>query len=141
MPQWMPWIHKVKTFPDGISKWTLRKRILKVPLQFSWTAKEGDQIQHRLIHWEAQTGLENRGKIELEEEQEGGEQSVRVTMTISYRMPTIVAKLFGEDSSKANNKGAVNRTIEKILRSDLRRLKVDVEGAMVEAKQPVTPEK
>eukprot|EP00961_Rhodomonas_salina_P201705 2721047-Rhodomonas_salina.2 len=28
-----------------------------------------------------------------------------------------------EDSSKANNKGAVNRTIEKILRSDLRRLK------------------
>ena len=25
-----PWIHAVETFPDGISKWTLRKKIFKV---------------------------------------------------------------------------------------------------------------
>jgi len=128
MPQWMPWIHSVKTLPDGVSKWTLRKRILKVPLQFSWTAQEGEQIPHRLIHWEARTGLENRGKIELDDWEEDGEHWVRVTMTISYRMPTIVAKIFREDAKSGSNRGVANRTIEKILRADLRRLKADIEG-------------
>lgn len=33
-----------------------------VPLSFSWTARELPRVEHKLIQWEATSGLENKGR-------------------------------------------------------------------------------
>ncbi|EKX38413.1 hypothetical protein GUITHDRAFT_77186, partial [Guillardia theta CCMP2712] len=94
MPKWQAWIHSVHVQPDGSSKWTLKKSVLGVPLSFSWTAQELPREEGRLIQWEATSGVKNRGRVEFEEEEEGGREGVRVTMTIEYSLPSVIVFLF-----------------------------------------------
>eukprot|EP00960_Hanusia_phi_P052776 761653-Hanusia_phi.AAC.1 len=93
MPKWQAWIDSVDVQPDGTSRWTMRKTVLGMPLSFSWTAQELPREEGRLIQWEATSGVKNRGRVEFEEE-EGGREGVRVTMTIEYSLPSIIVFLF-----------------------------------------------
>eukprot|EP00001_Collodictyon_triciliatum_P080184 14190_4 len=119
MPRWQPWISEVIVNQDSTSKWTLRKSVLGVPLSFSWTARELPPLEHKLIHWEASAGLENKGQVDFTELPEGG---VDVRMTISYKLPTVLAIMFRGRTSKDTG-GPVNAAVKKILLTDLKRFK------------------
>jgi len=80
------------------------------------------RVEHKLIHWEATSGLENKGRVEFTEVPEG----VDVKMTISYKLPTIVAFMFRGRSSRDEG-GPVNAAVKKILVTDLRRFKKAME--------------
>lgn len=122
MPRWQPWISEVVVNEDATSKWTLTKKVLGVPLSFSWTAVELPRVEHKLIHWEATSGLENKGRVEFNEVPEG----VDVKMTISYKLPSVLAFMFRGRKSRDEG-GPVNAAVKKILVTDLRRFKKAME--------------
>lgn len=122
MPRWQPWITEVIVNADATSKWTLRKSVLGVPLSFSWTAVEKPRIEHKLIQWEATSGLENQGRVDFTQLDEG----VDVRMTISYKLPTVLAFMFRGRRSRDEG-GPVNAAVKKILLTDLRRFKTAIE--------------
>ena len=40
IPRWMPWIHSVKTHDEGLSDWTLKKKVAGVSMcSFSWVKR------------------------------------------------------------------------------------------------------
>mmetsp|Transcript_82417 Transcript_82417/g.120766 ORF Transcript_82417/g.120766 Transcript_82417/m.120766 type:complete len:206 (+) Transcript_82417:84-701(+) len=124
MPRWQPWIAEVIVGDDSTSRWTLRKSVLGVPLSFSWTATELPRVENKLIHWEATKGLENKGRVDFDQ----GPDGVDVTMTISYKLPTVLALMFRGRKSRDEG-GPVNAKIKKILATDLRRFKDAIENS------------
>ncbi len=63
-----------------------------VPLEFSWVSRAHEPIEHRLISWEAISGLENRGRVEFHEISE--ESAVDVSMSVDYKLPRILSMVF-----------------------------------------------
>ncbi len=96
-----PWIHSVKRLSDeNLSKWTLRKKVMGVPLEFSWVSRAHEPIEHQLISWEAISGLENRGRVEFREVSE--ESAVDVSMSVDYKLPRILSMIFRSVSPVGN---------------------------------------
>ena len=122
MPRWQPWISEVVVNEDATSKWTLRKSVLGVPLSFSWTAVELPRVEHKLIQWEATSGLKNTGRVAFTELDDG----VEVKMTISYELPSVLAMMFRGRKSEDEG-GPVNAAVKAILQRGLRRFKTAIE--------------
>jgi len=122
MPKWMPWINAVEVQGGGVSKWTMRYETLGVPLRYSWTAQELPSIKHELIHWETTSGLDNKGRVEFSKVAgASGEEEIGVKMTIVYKLPRLVAMLTRDKSD--GEEGAVRKTVQRIIQSDLLRFK------------------
>lgn len=68
-----------------------------VPLEFSWISKAHDPVEHRLISWEAISGLQNKGQIEFNEIPE--DSSVDVSMSVDYKLPRILSIVFRSSDS------------------------------------------
>jgi uncharacterized membrane protein len=77
---------------ENLSKWTLRKSVMGVPLEFSWVSKAEEPVENKLIAWEAISGLQNRGRVEFH--QAPSEDAVDVTMTIDYKLPRVLKFVF-----------------------------------------------
>ncbi|KAL8142668.1 hypothetical protein V2J09_015700 [Rumex salicifolius] len=114
MPQWMPFISKVKVLysiledkPD-LSRWFLKYKAFGQKIEFSWIARNlqinslshlrlstsksdlalsTQPIPNQKIHWRSMEGLQNRGAVRFYPK---GPSSCLIELTVSYEVPQIL---------------------------------------------------
>ena len=96
MPLWMSWIESVKTIdkktstlPD-LTEWTLAANGFK----FRWKAQITERIDLEKLKWESVGGLPTRGSVLF---QKNHEKSTLVTLSITYELPKMIARLMEEN--------------------------------------------
>lgn len=110
MPKWSPWLKRVtvdKTDGD-VSYWTLGAR----GLEFSWRARNTEVERGRIIQWQSETGLANRGRVDFTPVEDG---KTRVRLGIEFDVPDAVASVIRNE--------AIGRFVESTLREDLKRFR------------------
>lgn len=118
MPQWMKWIDSVEILPDNpeLSRWKLNT----TGLTFSWLSRIVKVVPEQIIQWESVDGLPNRGAIRFYGRKNN---TSTVKMTISYALPSILARLMMSNSF-------VDRVVTSTLQADLDRFRdLATEGA------------
>ena len=96
MTLWMSWIESVKTIDQNTStlpdltEWTLAANGFK----FRWKAQITERIDLEKLKWESVGGLPTRGSVLF---QKNHESSTLVTLSITYELPKMIARLMEEN--------------------------------------------
>ena len=96
MPLWMSWIESVKTLDQNTStlpdltEWTLAAN----GFRFKWKAQITERIDLEKLKWESVGGLPTRGSVLF---QKNHEKSTLVTLSITYELPKMIARLMEEN--------------------------------------------
>ncbi|CAM9094119.1 unnamed protein product [Heterosigma akashiwo] len=124
-PIWSPWLKSVD-FDEASreSIWKLSTRGVKV----QWRAVTTREEPGRALSWKSLTGLENSGLVEFEEVTP---ESCRVTLTVSYNIPSAIARV-----AKV---GFVGNFAEENLKGDLRRFKTELMRRLRDRPPPPPP--
>jgi uncharacterized membrane protein len=146
-PSWSPWLKDV-CYVDGsceVSQWTMK--IAGLP--FSWRSISTHQDRPRVIEWESTSGIRNKGRVDIQglspdggaisslpssvvsssstEDRPDEAPSCRMTLTMVFQAPRVVAALFRNDFSalqRQMEERILGRTLSNfrdvVLRQDLR---------------------
>jgi uncharacterized membrane protein len=111
-PSWSPWLQSVRLLDSSdddsnddesgpSSLWTMKI----AGLSYSWKSISTRQERPHVIEWESTSGLRNRGRVDIqpaddadcENKSNGGASSCRMTLTMVFQAPRLVAALFRND--------------------------------------------
>jgi uncharacterized membrane protein len=105
-PSWSPWLKSVRLLDAGeddlqngaSSLWTMKI----AGLSYSWKSISTYQERPHVIEWESTSGLRNRGRVDIQPadsecDNKNGTASCRMTLTMVFQAPRVVAALFRND--------------------------------------------